>query len=74
MTREQVCSQHSSCIGCPLTLGSKECHSLSQSEIDDIMFVVGILEKKKETIRMTKESMKNAIELVRSAPIFETDP
>lgn len=45
-TREQVCSQYSSCLSCPLSIGihGMDCRILSQSDINNIMYFVRALE------------------------------
>ena len=45
-TRDQICSQYSHCLSCPLSVGIQgmDCRSLSQSDINNIMYFVRALE------------------------------
>ncbi len=69
VTREQVCSQYSHCLSCPLILGSCDCHSMDQQDINDIMYIWRGLETKQrynhKILCMTPEKMQYLLNRLR---------
>ena len=46
-TRDQICSQYSHCLSCPLSIRitGKDCRNLTQVDINDIMAFVRAIER-----------------------------
>lgn len=61
ISREQVCERYPECMNCPLKWGSRNCEELEQNEINDIMYIVEVVERRTQTpfhkFGMSKEIM-----------------
>ena len=61
VTRQEVCNKYPQCINCPLVYGSRNCEELEQNEINDIMYIVEVVERRTQTpfhkFGMSKEIM-----------------
>ena len=65
ITRQEVCKRYSKCVNCPLVYGSCNCEELKQNEINDIMYIVEVVEQRTQThfhkFGMSKEIMARLI-------------
>lgn len=61
ISKEQVCERYPECMNCPLKWGSRNCEELEQNEINDIMYIVEVVERRTQTpfhkFGMSKEIM-----------------
>lgn len=61
ISKEKVCERYPECMNCPLKYGSRDCEELEQNEINDIMYIVEVVERCSQTpfhkFGMSKEIM-----------------
>lgn len=61
ITKQEVCERYPGCMNCPLKWGSRNCEELEQNEINDIMYIVEVVERRTQTpfhkFGMSKEIM-----------------
>ena len=61
ISKEKVCECYPECMNCPLRWGSRNCEELEQNEINDIMYIVEVVERRTQTpfhkFGMSKEIM-----------------
>ena len=47
--KEKVCERYTECMNCLLKYGSRNCEDLEQDEINDIMYIVEVVERRSQT-------------------------